>query len=279
MDALLSPPRMVQKNLHHQGDAPLPTIGVIIPACNEEACIAAVLEELLAEIDGATCVVAVGVNDSLDRTAEIARQYPVAVAETSERGYGHGCRAAIEALTAQHPGIRAYVFFAGDGASNPRDIAHLVDAFAIGDMLVLGARTMRRGNWQVMGCSHVLANFALALWTGFLSGRWYTDLAPLRLIERHLFDALALEEMTFGWTIEAQIGAAMLGARIREVSAEERSRIAGQQKVSGVTWRRTASIGWRIVLAGWRSHLRYGRREKRRAAASAAQAQTSASSL
>jgi GT2 family glycosyltransferase len=55
-----------------------PRIAIIIPACNEEACIAAVLEELLATIDPAKCVVAVGVNDTRDRTAEIARRYPSA---------------------------------------------------------------------------------------------------------------------------------------------------------------------------------------------------------
>ena len=83
-----------------------------------------------------------------------------------------------------------------------------------------------------------------------------------------LFEAIAPQEMTFGWTIEAQIGAAVLGARIREVPARERSRIAGEQKVSGVTWRRTLMIGFRIFAAGWRAHYRFAtefaRRLKRR---------------
>jgi hypothetical protein len=47
-----------------------------------------------------------------------------------------------------------------------------------------------------------------------------------------LFEAIAPREMTFGWTIEAQVGAAMLGASICEVPAHERRRIAGEQKVS-----------------------------------------------
>ena len=82
---------------------------------------------------------------------------------------------------------------------------------------------------------------------------------PLRLIERRLFETLSLQEMTFGWTIEAQVGAALRGAAIVEVPAHERERLAGEQKVSGVTWRRSFSIGCRILAAGWRARRRYAR--------------------
>lgn len=232
-------------------------VAIIIPARDEAACIAAVLDELLLQLDVATHVVAVGVNDSTDATAEIARNYPVVVAETPARGYGHGCQAAIDAVTAAHPNVSAYVFFAGDGASNPSDVARLTLAFQKGSTMVLGARPCRRGNWRVMTLPHVLANFSLGLWCGVLTGRWFTDLAPLRLIERRLFETLALQEMKFGWTIEAQVGAAILGAAIAEVPAEERGRIGGEQKVSGVNWRRTFVIGCRILAAGWRAQRRY----------------------
>jgi len=216
-----------------------------------------VLEELLTTIDREKYAVAVGVNDSSDRTAAIARTYPVTVAETAARGYGHGCVAAIEAVNRACPGITAYVFFAGDGASDPRDIAAVVAAYEGGHELVLGARTMELANWKVMGFSHVVANLVLAGWCGLLTGRGFTDLAPLRLIERRLFEKIAPREMTFGWTIEAQIAAALLGARSCEVAARERRRLAGEQKVSGVTWRRTVAIGGRILAAGWRTRRRH----------------------
>jgi hypothetical protein len=234
-----------------------PRIGIIIPACNEEACIASVLEELLISVDRARYMIAVGVNDSSDRTAEIARRFPVVVAETRQRGYGHGCQAAIDTLKHAVPSVSAYIFFAGDGASGPGDLAALVAAHEQGYAMVLGARTALRSNWRTMTFPHVLANFGLGLWCGLLSGQFFTDLGPLRLINRDLYETLALREMTFGWTIEAQIGAAMLGANIREVPAHERARLAGEQKVSGVTWRRTFSIGCRIVAAGWRARRRF----------------------
>ena len=212
-------------------------------------------------MDPADYIVAVGVNGSSDHTAQIARRYPVVVAETAERGYGHGCMAALDVLTTFHPAVSAYIFFAGDGASDPRDVPALVAAFNRGHEMVLGARTGLRSNWRTMTFSHVLANFALAAWCGILTTRRFTDLAPLRLIERRLFERIQPREMTFGWTIEAQIGAAMLDAKICEVPARERRRFAGEQKVSGVTWRRTFTIGCRIVAAGQRARMRFRRGE------------------
>ncbi len=237
--------------------APAPRIAIIIPACNEEVCIGPVLEELLTVVDPEKYVIAVGVNHSSDRTAEIAREYPVCVAETAARGYGYGCQVAIDAVTRAEPSVSAYVFFAGDGASDPHDLARIAAAYERGYAMVLGARTTRWSNWRAMSFPHVVANVSLGGWCGLLSGRWFWDLAPLRLIERRLFEALAPQEMTFGWTIEAQVGAAMRGATICEVAAHERVRLGGEQKVSGVTWRRTFSIGCRILAAGWRARRRF----------------------
>ena len=239
-------------------------LAIIIPACDEEECIGPVLEELLSVIDLEKFVVAVGVNNSSDRTAEIARRYPVIVAETTARGYGFGCQAAIDAVNSAFPDVTGYLFMAADGASDPRDLRSLTTASEQGYAMVLGTRT-RRSNWRAMSLPHVLANFCLGLWCGVLTGRWFTDLAPLRFIDRRLFEAIAPQQMKFGWTIEAQVGAAMLRATICEVPANERERLAGEQKVSGVNWRRTFSIGCRIFLAGWRTRLRFARGRERNA--------------
>ena len=230
-----------------------PEFAIIIPACDEAACIGAVLDEFLGAVDPEKFVIAVGVNGSSDHTAEIARQRPVLVAECEQRGYGHGCQAAIDLTKNLFPSIRAYVFCAGDGATDPRDLRPVTAAFARGYELVLGSRTKRLRNWRGMTVRHVIANAALGLWCGILSGRYFSDLGPLRVISRRLFEKIAPQEMTFGWTIEAQIAAAKLGAAICEIPVTERRRIGGQQKVSGVTWRRTLSIGCQIVAAGYRT--------------------------
>ena len=239
-------------------------IVLILPACHEEQTISPVLDELLAVLDpGDNWLVAVGVNGSPpgeDRTAELARRHPLRplVAETPVRGYGHGCQAAIELVETLGFEPDAYVFFAADGANDPRDLPVLLAARRAGFDFVLGCRTVpsREQNRRAMGWSHVLANRLLGAWCGLLTARWFDDIGPLRLIERQLFHRLRLREWTFGWTIEAQVRAARLGAATIEVPVRERPRLAGEQKVSKVNWRRTLAIGYQIARAGWRTRWR-----------------------
>lgn len=231
----------------------LPEIAVIIPACDEAACIGPVLDELLAALDPEKFVVAVGVNASSDETAEVARARPVLVAETPLRGYGYGCQAAISLTNDFFPSVKAYAFCAGDGASLPEDLRRLTAAFEQGYDFVLGSRTRRLRNWRTMTLRHMIANALLGGWCGILSGRRFSDLGPLRIISRQLFERIAPREMTFGWTIEAQIVAANLRAAICELPVTERRRLAGRQKVSGVTWRQTITIGGKIIAAAYRT--------------------------
>ena len=243
------------------------TVALILPACHEEETISPVLDELRGLLDPAEgWIVAVGVNGSpagADRTAELARAHPLApiVAETAERGYGHGCQAAIDQIEALGHRPAAYVFFAADGANDPRDLPRLLDAWRAGCDFVVGCRTVpwRGENMAVMGRTHVLANRLLGAWCGLLTGHWFRDIGPLRLIKGGLFHRLQLREWTFGWTIEAQVAAARLGAAMVEIPVRERPRLAGEQKVSKVSWRRTLFVGWQIVLAGWRTRRAFAR--------------------
>ena len=239
-------------------------IALILPACHEEETIEAVLDELQAKFDaGWEWMVAIGVNGSPvgeDRTADLARRHSLrpVVAETSARGYGFGCQAAINRLMELEMSPDAFIFFAADGANDPSDLSRLLAAYEQGNSFVLGCRTVfrRRGNLAVMGASHWLANRLLGAWCGLLTRRWFHDIGPLRLIERGLFHRLGLREWTFGWTIEAQVVAARLDAVMSEVPVRERRRLAGQQKVSKVSYGQTLSIGWQIALAGWRAKRR-----------------------
>ena len=237
---------------------------LILPACHEEQTIGPVLDELRAMLDPREdWLIAIGINGSpvgTDRTAEIARRHPLKplVAETPARGYGYGCQAAIDLVEELGLAPDAYVFFAADGANDPRDLPKLLAARRAGFDFVLGCRTSlgRGGNRRTMGWSHVLANRLLGAWCGLLTGRRFRDIGPLRLIERRLFHELRLSEWTFGWTIEAQVAAVWHGAATVETVVRERPRLAGEQKVSKVNWRRTLFIGWQIARAGWRTRRR-----------------------
>jgi len=229
---------------------------IIIPACNEEACLGQVLAELHRSPAAAEWVTFVGVNGTTDQTLAIAIAGGAFAATTPARGYGYGCQAAID--LAEETGVRVdgYIFLAGDGASDPADIPRLIAAHRRGFQLVLGCRTTLAANHAPIDWPRRIANRLLGLWCTCLTGRFFRDLGPLRLIDRELFHALDLREWCYGWTIEAQVRAVLAGASICEIPVRDRPRLAGEQKVSRVSCRQSACVGLSILAAGWRSRWR-----------------------
>lgn len=229
---------------------------LIIPACNEEACLPLVLEELRAVLPGGCYEIFVGVNGSSDGTARVAEQHGARAREIPERGYGFGCLAALALAEESGSLFDGYIFLAADGANDPRDIAALVAEHQAGAGLVLGSRTLDRSNHRFLPFHYRWANRFFGFFCGLLTGRFFSDLGPLRLIDRKVLHALGLQEGTFGWTIEAQVRAARFGVKIVEVSVSERGRVAGEQKISHVSWKRTVSVGMKILAAGAQARFR-----------------------
>jgi glycosyltransferase involved in cell wall biosynthesis len=225
--------------------------GIIIPACNEEQVLGAVLDELLATLDDERFEIVVGINGTTDDSATIARNRGVLVAETSARGYGHGCLAPIDFLSQMAPPVDAYIFFAADGASDPQFLRTLISAYENGFELVLASRVRTSRSMRAR-----LANKLLGFGCGLLTGRCFSDIAPLRLIDHDLFERMNLRERTYGWTIEAQVRAVLLGACICEVAVADRPRLAGMQKVSGVSILHSLRVGCEIFKAGLLARIR-----------------------
>jgi len=235
-----------------------PRYGVIIPACNEAACIEAVVAELTTALPSERFVIAVGVNGSTDQTAKLARSGGAVVGETDLRGYGYGCQAAIDALGASTDSgsVDGYVFFAADGANSVADLQKVIAVLEnTGADMAIGLRRFDlRTWWHEFG--RALPNLILGLAVWPLSGHFYHDLGPLRAIRREMFEQMALREMTYGWTVEAQVRASQLSASVVTLPVTERERIAGEQKVSGVSPWRSARIGLAIFTAGVRTFFR-----------------------
>ena len=233
------------------------TFGIVIPVMNEEECIGIVLDELNDALGGDERFrIAVGLNGSSDRSGEIAREKGALVSEVDERGYGHGCMAAIKALE-DDGAPDAYIFYSGDGGNSPEDLLKLANAFEQGKGdFVIGQRTCRPANWKRLGADRALPNITLGLWLTLLTFKPWLDLGPLRLISADLFRRMGQQELTWGWTAEGQILASRLGASIHRITVDERPRIAGQQKVSRVSFRRSLSIGLQIVAAAWKVRWR-----------------------
>ncbi|NOY00705.1 MAG: hypothetical protein GXP30_13395 [Verrucomicrobia bacterium] len=229
--------------------------GIIIPVCNEAECLGEVLDEMREILPQMHFVMAVGLNSTSDRSGDIAVSRGALVGETPDRGYGYGCMAAITALQEAGEEVDGYIFCAGDGASRPEDVLVLVQRFeATGVPLVIGLRQFAlRTWWQEFG--RATPNLILGVVGFFLTGRFHHDLGPLRLIEKGFFQAIDLREMTWGWTIEAEVRASRMGVIAQTVAVEERPRLKGEQKVSGVSLVQSLKIGVHILLAGVRARF------------------------
>jgi hypothetical protein len=98
--------------------------------------------------------------------------------------------------------------------------------------LVIGSRT--RGVAE-RGALTPQQRFGNALACGLMRLVWgarFSDLGPFRAIDRAALARLAMQDETWGWTVEMQVRAARLGLPVAEVPVGYRRRI-GQSKISG----------------------------------------------
>jgi hypothetical protein len=213
-------------------------ISVVIPALNEADAIAHVLADIPPWVDQ----IVVADNGSSDGTAKVAKAHGAMVVHESERGYGAACLAGI----AKCRDADIIVFLDGDFSDHPQELGLLVDpiisglcAFVVGSRVSgaseQGALTpqQRFGNW--LACK-------------LMNGIWhtcYSDLGPFRAIERTALERLAMQDRNYGWTVEMQIKAALLGLKAIEVPVSYRPRI-GVSKVSG-TFKGTILAGTKIL--------------------------------
>ncbi len=216
-------------------------IVVIIPALNEEKSIGKVLKSIPPHL---AAQVIIADNDSSDDTASVARAHGATVVLEKRRGYGWACLRGMKEAEKFHPEV--IVFLDGDYSDHPEEMTTLVEPILSGRAdMVIGSRTRgehepgallpqaRFGNW--------LASFLIRLFWGFR----YTDLGPFRAIRWTALKELAMEDKTYGWTVEMQIKAIKHRLRIVEVPVKYRKRI-GQSKVTG-TLAGTVKAGYKIL--------------------------------
>lgn len=77
-------------------DTGRPRLSIIVPACNEEAWLGACLESLEAQTESRFELIVVD-NNSIDKTAEIARQHVNTLLSEPQKGYHHAVRRGVQA--------------------------------------------------------------------------------------------------------------------------------------------------------------------------------------
>ena len=213
----------------------LPTIGVLIPALNEQATIAEQVEEVLAvaqrpDLPARIARVIVVDNGSDDCTAERAVSAGALVVAEPRRGYGRACAAGVQAAG----DVDLIVQMDGDRSDRFDELPLLLRPLLAGEAdLVIGSRTLGSYEPGSLLPQQLFGNWVAAKLLRLLYGVRVTDIGPFRIIRRRDLLALGMREMTYGWSVEMIARAARRGLRVREVPVTYRKRAGGESKVSG----------------------------------------------
>ncbi|MCS0496445.1 glycosyltransferase family 2 protein [Ancylobacter sp. MQZ15Z-1] len=206
----------------------LSMVTVIIPCLDEEEAIGAVVRDVLAVGVGEVIVVD---NGSRDRTAERAAEAGARVVSEPQRGYGRACAAGLAGVG---PGCGIVCFLDGDGSDVPAFIPAIVAPVAAGEAdFVMGSRILGRREPGSMTPQQIVAGRIAGVLLRLAYGVRFTDMSPLRAMQRERLAALGMSETTYGWNLEMQMRAAGAGLRCREIAVDHRCRRGGVSKVSG----------------------------------------------
>ena len=206
-------------------------LAIVIPAFNEEECIAPVVRGFCA-VTNAEIVVAD--NNSTDSTARLAEEAGATVVPAPHPGYGSACLAGLSYLAARPDGPPKVVAFAdGDGANDPRELANIVEPVMASRVdLVIGSRPKKAHDGSLT-IPQKFGNLLACRLIEMRFGAKYSDLGPFRAISWSALNRIEMADKDYGWTVEMQVKAAKHGLRFAEVDVANYARIGGQSKVSG----------------------------------------------
>jgi glycosyltransferase involved in cell wall biosynthesis len=224
-------------------------VSVVIPCLNEEAPIAGVVREVLAQNVDEVIVVD---NGSTDQTAERATEAGARVVHQPERGYGRACATGLSVV---RPDADIVCFMDGDGSDVPDFLPDLLGPLAADRAdFVMGSRLRGRRERGSMTPQQIVAGWLSGLLLRLTYGVRFTDMSPFRSARPERLRSLGMTEQTYGWNLEMQMRVAAAGWRILEIPVDHRCRKGGVSKVSG-NWLTGLRAGFRIAMTFFRLAL------------------------
>jgi glycosyltransferase involved in cell wall biosynthesis len=225
------------------------SIGVVIPARNEQPAITEVVRGLLELRDchNAQVIdhVVVCDNGSTDGTGQLASAAGASVVYEPRAGYGQACLTAVAAM----PSVDVLLFVDGDRSVHSEQCLRLLQAIKDGADLVIGARNLGQVESGAMTVTQRFGNAFALLLVRLLWRFRFHDLGPFRAIRTRVYQSIKMQDPAFGWTMEMQLKAMQAGAHIVEVPVDTRARL-GHSKISG-TVRGVIGAGCGILGMVW----------------------------
>lgn len=209
-------------------------IKVIIPAFNEEASIALVINDIPNLVDEIIVVS----NNSTDNTEKIAKQAGATVLVEPQKGYGYACLKGMEYIastlqsnTSKTPDI--IVFLDGDYSDYPKELTKIIQPIVGEDIdFVVGARVKELREDGSMTGPQIFGNWLATTLMRLFFKSSFTDLGPFRAIKYQKLLGLNMEDKTYGWTVEMQLKVLKQKLTYKEIPVKYKNRI-GVSKVSG----------------------------------------------
>lgn len=221
-----------------------PRIKVIIPAFNEEESIGLVIKDIPDFVEEVIVIS----NNSTDRTEENAAKAGATVLKEPRKGYGYACLKGMNFITEQDTAPDIIVFLDGDYSDYPEQLTQLIAPIIEKDIdFVIGARVKRLREAGSMTIPQIFGNWLATFLMKLLFGSKFTDLGPFRAIKYHKLLALAMEDKTYGWTVEMQLKALKKDFSYQEIPVKYRNRI-GVSKVSGTV---KGAVMAGVKILGW----------------------------
>ncbi|MCL1077738.1 glycosyltransferase family 2 protein [Parashewanella spongiae] len=206
-------------------------ISVVIPALNEEAAIHKVIKGLFTLKVGEHRIIddiIVCDNGSTDNTGVVAIAAGAEAVSQSTPGYGIACLTAIAHLSE----CDIVLFVDGDDSCFAEQALPMLNGIINGDDLAIGSRTLGHIEIGALTGPQLFGNWLSSRLITLFWGQKITDLGPFRAIKRSSLQTLDMENKTFGWTVEMQVKAIILGMQVNEYPVDSKIRI-GQSKISG----------------------------------------------
>jgi CDP-paratose 2-epimerase len=224
-------------------------VSLVIPAKDEEECLASVLDEVKLFLDSSLYhSEVIVVNDrSTDRTCEIARSYPFVklVDNQYPPGKGGALRSGFDVA-----GGKYIAMMDADFSHDVTDLPELINAVKSSKGLVIASRIT--GGSEEYTRMRGFGNVFLTWFFGFLHGRYLSDvLNGFKVFHRDVYTTFEYTSNHFEIEIELSVNTLRLDRPILEVPSRERARMAGEMKSSVI--KHGPRFFWRIMYEYWRS--------------------------